>query len=338
MIKFFRTIRQSLLSQNKVSKYLLYAIGEILLVVIGILIALNINNANEKRKNKEKITNILLEIQKDLETDITESIYLFERFKRADSIQDLILNDKYTLDDFKSGKAEYLELYYDSHEVQTNGYDNLMGSIDNVSEEYKMLLKDLKRLYVVDKSYLDVANRRIQKTVYENIDTYYSQKWAQQLNLGNWTDEAMDYYLNDFSRKNQVLSYMNDYRWVFIQSQRFRIDAINAYKAIAKIVENEDSIPETISYIVNDSILLANIKGKYRLKESTGTWSNNLEITITDGLLILNSDRFSNVKCYFLISKMFNVDDLIFDFKRIELEEISISGNIEGKATYTKID
>ena len=51
MIKFFRKIRQQLLSENKISKYLLYAIGEIILVVIGILIALQINNANENYKS-----------------------------------------------------------------------------------------------------------------------------------------------------------------------------------------------------------------------------------------------------------------------------------------------
>jgi hypothetical protein len=50
MIKFFRRIRQRLLTENKFSKYLLYAIGEIVLVVIGILIALQINNWNENRK------------------------------------------------------------------------------------------------------------------------------------------------------------------------------------------------------------------------------------------------------------------------------------------------
>ncbi|MFD2587395.1 DUF6090 family protein [Croceitalea marina] len=52
MIKFFRKIRQKQLSENKFSKYLLYALGEIILVVIGILIALQINNWNENRKNK----------------------------------------------------------------------------------------------------------------------------------------------------------------------------------------------------------------------------------------------------------------------------------------------
>ena len=54
MIKFFRNIRKSLLNEGKTSKYLKYAIGEIVLVVIGILIALQINNWNEHRKGLNK--------------------------------------------------------------------------------------------------------------------------------------------------------------------------------------------------------------------------------------------------------------------------------------------
>lgn len=53
MIKFFRKIRFNLMEQNKTSKYFKYAIGEIILVVIGILIALQINNWNENRKAKQ---------------------------------------------------------------------------------------------------------------------------------------------------------------------------------------------------------------------------------------------------------------------------------------------
>ncbi|MEJ2113692.1 MAG: DUF6090 family protein, partial [Flavobacteriaceae bacterium] len=52
MIKLFNKIRQRLLSENKFSKYLLYAIGEIILVVIGILIALQVNNWNNERKEQ----------------------------------------------------------------------------------------------------------------------------------------------------------------------------------------------------------------------------------------------------------------------------------------------
>ncbi|MDA9089574.1 DUF6090 family protein [Maribacter arcticus] len=50
MIKFFRTILQNLLNEGKTTKYFKYAIGEIVLVVIGILIALSINNWNDARK------------------------------------------------------------------------------------------------------------------------------------------------------------------------------------------------------------------------------------------------------------------------------------------------
>ena len=52
MLRFFKNIRQQLASENKVMAYLRYAIGEILLVVIGILIALQVNNWNELRKQK----------------------------------------------------------------------------------------------------------------------------------------------------------------------------------------------------------------------------------------------------------------------------------------------
>ena len=54
MIKFFRKIRQNLISANKFSKYLIYAVGEIILVVIGILIALQVNNWNENKNSENK--------------------------------------------------------------------------------------------------------------------------------------------------------------------------------------------------------------------------------------------------------------------------------------------
>jgi hypothetical protein len=66
MIKLFRKIRQKMVSENKVSKYILYAIGEILLVVIGILIALNINNNNELKQQRYKELNYLKNIKIDL--------------------------------------------------------------------------------------------------------------------------------------------------------------------------------------------------------------------------------------------------------------------------------
>ncbi len=65
MIKFFRKIRQNLLMENKTGKYLKYAIGEIILVVIGILIALQINDWNQQRKDSNTEQVILKRLQKE---------------------------------------------------------------------------------------------------------------------------------------------------------------------------------------------------------------------------------------------------------------------------------
>ncbi len=72
MIKFFRRIRKSLLSENKFSKYLIYAFGEIILVVIGILIALSINNWNEKQKDLVKEQLILKQLFSEYESNLQQ--------------------------------------------------------------------------------------------------------------------------------------------------------------------------------------------------------------------------------------------------------------------------
>lgn len=71
MIPFFRKIRQSLLKEKKVTRYLIYAVGEILLVVIGILIALQINNANEASKTEQAEQVVLTNLVQDLRADST---------------------------------------------------------------------------------------------------------------------------------------------------------------------------------------------------------------------------------------------------------------------------
>ncbi len=72
MIKFFRKIRQRLLTENKFSKYLLYAIGEIVLVVIGILIAVSINNWNEERKEIVQEQKILLQLKSEFNKNLKQ--------------------------------------------------------------------------------------------------------------------------------------------------------------------------------------------------------------------------------------------------------------------------
>ena len=87
MIKFFRRIRQKLLRDNQFSKYLLYAIGEILLVVIGILIALQINTWNEEVKNQKNEYSFYMDILSDLEKDSVKlndlTLYYKNRIEHA---------------------------------------------------------------------------------------------------------------------------------------------------------------------------------------------------------------------------------------------------------------
>lgn len=89
MIKFFRKIRQNLLLEGKTSRYIKYAIGEIVLVVIGILIALQINNWNENRKDTIEEQAILESLflnlslaKKQSEVLISEEETLKERLTR----------------------------------------------------------------------------------------------------------------------------------------------------------------------------------------------------------------------------------------------------------------
>ena len=104
MIKFFRKIRQKLLAKNKFSKYLIYAIGEIVLVVIGILIALQINNWNEQQKtksNQEKYLTLLKteainnlnQVKKTKEAAKTMHLWQIKIFNLIDSYQDTITED-----------------------------------------------------------------------------------------------------------------------------------------------------------------------------------------------------------------------------------------------------
>ena len=72
MIKFFRRIRRKLLDEGNLKGYVVYAFGEILLVVIGILIALQINNWNEERKNKIKEIEYLKALQKEFHLNLFE--------------------------------------------------------------------------------------------------------------------------------------------------------------------------------------------------------------------------------------------------------------------------
>jgi len=83
MINFFRKIRYGLMDKDKTGKYFKYAIGEIVLVVIGILIALSINNWNEEQKTRTSEVQILEDMIREIEDDFESFNYNIERHSEA---------------------------------------------------------------------------------------------------------------------------------------------------------------------------------------------------------------------------------------------------------------
>ena len=92
MIKFFRHIRKNLLMENKTGKYFKYAIGEIVLVVIGILIALQINNWNEKEKLKAEEVKFLKNFKQSLISDIDFNSFRFDKYELTKESISILLN------------------------------------------------------------------------------------------------------------------------------------------------------------------------------------------------------------------------------------------------------
>ncbi|MGF1557254.1 DUF6090 family protein [Paucihalobacter sp.] len=133
MIKFFRKIRQNLLNEGKTSKYFKYAIGEILLVVIGILIALQINNWNEVRKQNLSVKQSLNSLLSDLKKD---SIQLNDdlEFINKDLAQLLDFNERLSknsanLDTLKQiARFEYLPFFNPSNELNRNTIVSLLST------------------------------------------------------------------------------------------------------------------------------------------------------------------------------------------------------------------
>jgi hypothetical protein len=99
MIKFFRKIRQRMFTENKFGKYLIYAVGEIILVVIGILIALQINNWNEGVKQRKEEIKALKEVKSALIYDLNNAFHSMKN--RAISRRDLAID---LLETIKTGK------------------------------------------------------------------------------------------------------------------------------------------------------------------------------------------------------------------------------------------
>ena len=214
MIKFFRHIRKTLLEQNKMGKYFKYAIGEIVLVVIGILIALQINNKNEAKNNKELFVKILKEVRKDLETDLSKTEFLLERGKEMDSLTKLILNNKVTREHYL--KEENRELFwvglqftaFDYQKTAFKKFENFNGIIP---QEFDSLTNNISKYYnLIGKRY-DYIYERLRQQIKDRHDYLATNhNWYYLLRKKETTEEMINFYVNNPVYKNWVSQHSVD--------------------------------------------------------------------------------------------------------------------------------
>lgn len=150
MINFFRRIRQQLLAGGKFSKYLPYAFGEIVLVVIGILIALQLNNWRENQIAREKEIQIYKELKSDLQqtqSDIEETIELHREALQYNQNLIFYIHDKVPLSDsvynsFVSSSIDYQII------PKTSAFENLknIGLNTLTNDSLRMSLTNLFQL------------------------------------------------------------------------------------------------------------------------------------------------------------------------------------------------
>ena len=309
MIKFFRNIRKSLLTENRFNKYLVYAIGEIVLVVIGILIALQINIWNESRKNKENIERILKEIQQDLLNDIQEFGLGYEWAKRVDSLNNLIikkqinlkeLNDNELSEIYNLGRRDYLLKLSDA------SYKLLVNQKDKIPNEYEGILRNLNSIYEEDSFFLSDKQNVISNFTQENDRKIHDNfDWILNTRNGKVDSTATSYILSTENRKQlmRFISLQNG-KWDYVF--RIRDKSVFCYLAIRHLLAQQGNLPKVlVDYGAPE-------------KPSQNTYNQIFEY--------VNSD---NEASYLLISKEYgqivwqNLDEKAnFYFKNILLKEL----------------
>ncbi len=219
MIKFFRKIRQKLLSENKFSRYVIYAIGEIILVVIGILIALQINNWNEAKKTRVKEVTYLTNLKNDLVlTNLEIDQYISIRTQRADAAQNVVehYNGK-PVKDWNEFNKHTIDVYtWQRFYPIDNTYRELMNSgnfaiisNDLIKNELLTVDKLYKKLKYTEDHFRYDAEITLYEPSYEMTDIHsLSNNYFYQMSngkngfLGSLGEDDFNEMLKDQKQKN----------------------------------------------------------------------------------------------------------------------------------------
>jgi hypothetical protein len=210
MIKFFRHIRKSLLMENKTSKYFKYAIGEIVLVVIGILIALQINNWNNARIN----TNLELNYIKNIERDLKRQLDAIQ--VQMDFESDIAKKCDIALSSF----VENNKLKVDSTFAKALGLIIGRRTFLNPNPAYKELISSGNIALIKNQGFKDklinyyLELERIEKIISNNNTLYTDQIFTPVALINGVTDQrdTWDKLFSNYERKyrpNNILTNAN---------------------------------------------------------------------------------------------------------------------------------
>ena len=350
MIKFLRKIRQKTLTKNKLSKYLLYAIGEIILVVIGILIALNINLKSEQEKKEAKIEAVFENILNDLASEISETNYTINIQQKVDSLSYKVLNNKLSKKDYLNHDYRYLfnlDNDFWVFKFTQQAYTSLLQNIDEVPKKYNEVVKDLGELYNTNKKSIEYSNKEIIRLAAKNLDNLTDNfDWYANPKL---KDLEIDYRLNNFRYKNSIKRFVAQKNNLLRHVVSYRKKAIELYKKIA-ILLNKTSINESFKIDYEAASIL---EGTWKLVDATipipdAVFNSKLYINIQDEKIISHVDLDTlNKKEDIIVSvkkqkfktimRTFNLDFLGYQTLTIKGDTIISSVN-EDRLTMVKIN
>ena len=238
---------------GKTGKYFKYAIGEIVLVVIGILIALSINNWNEDRKAKNKTKHLLTKVHKELAFNINEANSVVRAYRYKDSIVYKVLNKKVTYHDYKTNpRYSSVIMGTPTAELKDNAFKNLMNHEVSFTSQEDTIISKLIDLYEKNKRTVDTRNElalsRLQKSVSKTKDVY---PWYYDYHVKKeYIDAMVNYYLNDPIYLNDVTDYsmknLNGHNGAVLN---FRNKALKLYKELSSYlnIKQDSTIVKNLS-------------------------------------------------------------------------------------------
>ena len=197
MINFFRKIRKKLADDNKPLKYLRYAIGEIFLVVIGILIALQINNWNETKKMLKKETILLVELKSNLETNLMRLGQDIKIQKRGAWCIDFLIEHFEKKRPFNDSIAKYLEVGNFAPDVilTSSSFETLKSTgLDLIKSD--TLRQEIINLFEITYPYLMQETKRIEDQVWPVAVVPIFQKHLR-MKEGKWFPNNYESMLKD---------------------------------------------------------------------------------------------------------------------------------------------